>query len=87
MTSHAAHVSLLPYRYVTVNDDAGRALFYIFAEAPQAPAAAAGAENKELPLLLWLNGWVRGRVGYGAVISGVRQQPAWVSHRHPGSLS
>lgn len=42
--------------YVTVNDDAGRALFYIFAEAPQAPAAAAGAENKELPLLLWLNG-------------------------------
>ena len=34
-----------PRRYVTVNETAGRALFYVFAEA---------AEAASLPLVLWL---------------------------------
>ena len=34
-------------RYVTVNESAGRALFYVFAEAE------AGADSS-LPLVLWL---------------------------------
>ena len=39
-------------RYVTVNADAGRALFYVLAESERSPA--------DDPLVLWLNG-VSGR--------------------------
>jgi len=35
-------------RYVTVNADAGRALFYVLAESERSPA--------DDPLVLWLNG-------------------------------
>jgi hypothetical protein len=36
-------------RYITVDEEAGRALFYVFAEARTAEASKA-------PLMLWLNG-------------------------------
>lgn len=37
-------------RYVTVNEEAERTLFYAFAESQSNP--------REDPLLLWLNGYV-----------------------------
>lgn len=58
----AAALPLLPYRYVTVDEEAGRALFYVLAEAVDEPPAAAGRAGREgagaatKPLLLWLNG-------------------------------
>ncbi|PNW79430.1 hypothetical protein CHLRE_09g414800v5 [Chlamydomonas reinhardtii] len=48
--------------YVTVDEEAGRALFYVLAEAVDEPPAAAGRAGREgagaatKPLLLWLNG-------------------------------
>jgi hypothetical protein len=56
--------------YVTVDEDAGRALFYVLAEAvDESPAAAAGAGagagagGATKPLVLWLNGCVFGLCG------------------------
>ncbi|KXZ45430.1 hypothetical protein GPECTOR_55g336 [Gonium pectorale] len=43
--------------YVTVDDAAGRALFYVLTEAVGPSAQAAGGEaDSEAPLVLWLNG-------------------------------
>lgn len=39
--------------YVTVDEDAGRALFYIYVESRNDPAKD--------PVVLWLNGCVHGR--------------------------
>lgn len=41
---------VITLRYVTVNEEAERALFYAFAESQSNPS--------EDPLLLWLNGYV-----------------------------
>jgi hypothetical protein len=46
---HVCHPSsILPCSYITVDDEAGRALFYVFVEA--------SSDSLTRPLVLWLNG-------------------------------
>lgn len=50
MHHHLLNKYATTLRYVTVNEEAERALFYAFAESQSSPS--------EDPLLLWINGYV-----------------------------
>ena len=50
MLTTAPSTSPARRRYVTVDEEAGRALFYAFVESSNDPDNA--------PVVLWLNGWV-----------------------------